>query len=96
MLTLSYMTISTPGTNDDGKIAAAVVLPAVEGANNTIVSHIEAVDDVNETVPRNFGTVDQVEMIVSCSKFISIRKIQTVKLCILKYLTCLINVIRRR
>jgi hypothetical protein len=81
------MTISTPGTNNDGKIAA-VVLPAVEGGNDTIESHNEDGDDVNEVMPRNFGIADRVEMIVSSSKFISIRKIQTMELSILTYLTC--------
>ena len=95
MSTLSYMTISTPRTNNDEKIAA-VVLPAVEGGNDTIESHNENIDDVNGMMSRNFGTVDRVEMIVSCSKFTSIRNIQTVELCIFKWLTCLINVIRCR
>jgi hypothetical protein len=89
------MTISTPGTNNDEKIAA-VVLPAVEGGNDTIESHNEDGHDVNEMRPRNFGTIDRVEMFMSCSKFISIRKFQTMELSILKCLTCLMNIIRCR
>ena len=73
------MTTSTPGTTNDGMIAA-VVLRWVEQGNNIIESQTDDVngaDDVNGKITSKFDLAVCVEMVVSCSKFISRWKIET-------------------